>query len=102
MKIWRSESRTTNSTQKIIDFYVLKLVYKLMCVIRFDIQYIRNFLTKYTCKANWIGHILLRNCLLKHVIERKIEEMTEVSGRLGRRRKHLQDDIKENRILQMK
>jgi hypothetical protein len=24
-------------------------------------------------KANWIGHILLRNCLLKHVIERKLE-----------------------------
>jgi len=22
-------------------------------------------------KANWIGHILRRNCLLKHVIERK-------------------------------
>jgi hypothetical protein len=31
-------------------------------------------------KANWIGHILRRNCLLKHVIEGKIEgriEMTE-------------------------
>jgi hypothetical protein len=24
-------------------------------------------------KANWIGHILLRNCLLKQVIERKIK-----------------------------
>ena len=24
-------------------------------------------------KANWIGHILCRNCLLKHVIEVKIE-----------------------------
>jgi hypothetical protein len=24
-------------------------------------------------KANWIGHILLRNYLLKHVIEGKIE-----------------------------
>ena len=24
-------------------------------------------------KANWIGHILCRNCLLKHVIEGKIE-----------------------------
>jgi hypothetical protein len=24
-------------------------------------------------KANWIGHILRRNCLLKHVIERKME-----------------------------
>jgi hypothetical protein len=25
-------------------------------------------------KANWIGHMLRRNCLLKHVIERKTEE----------------------------
>jgi hypothetical protein len=24
-------------------------------------------------KANWIGHILRRHCLLKHVIERKRE-----------------------------
>jgi hypothetical protein len=27
-------------------------------------------------KANWIGHILHRNCLLKHVIEEKIEGKT--------------------------
>ena len=24
-------------------------------------------------KANWIGHILCRNCLLKHIIERNLE-----------------------------
>ena len=24
-------------------------------------------------KANWIGHILRRNCLLKHVIKGKVE-----------------------------
>jgi hypothetical protein len=24
-------------------------------------------------KANWIGHIVRRNCLLKHVIEGKLE-----------------------------
>jgi hypothetical protein len=28
-------------------------------------------------KANWIGHFLLRNCLLQHVIEGKTEEMME-------------------------
>jgi len=28
-------------------------------------------------KANWIGHILLRNCLLKHVIEGKIRGRSE-------------------------
>jgi hypothetical protein len=35
-------------------------------------------------KANWIGHILGRNCLLKHIIEGKIEGMIEVTGRRGR------------------
>ena len=38
-------------------------------------------------KANWIGHILRRYCLLKHVIEGKIEGRIEVTGRRGRRRK---------------
>jgi hypothetical protein len=36
-------------------------------------------------KANWIGHMLRRNCLLKHVIEGKIEGRIEVTGRRGRR-----------------
>jgi hypothetical protein len=36
-------------------------------------------------KANWIGHILRRNCLLKQVIERKIKEEMEVTRRQGRR-----------------
>jgi hypothetical protein len=33
--------------------------------------------------TNWIGHILRRNCLLKHVIEGKIEGKMEVTGRRG-------------------
>jgi hypothetical protein len=32
-------------------------------------------------KAIWIGHILRRNCLLKHVIEGKLEGRIEVTGR---------------------
>jgi hypothetical protein len=32
-------------------------------------------------KANWIGHILRRNCLLKHVIEGKIDEKIEGKGK---------------------
>jgi hypothetical protein len=46
-------------------------------------------------KANWIGHILRRNCLLKHVIEGKLEGRIEMTGRRGRRRKQLLDDLKE-------
>jgi len=48
-------------------------------------------------KVKWIGHILQRNCLLKHVIESKIEEMKKVTGRWGRRHKQLFDDLKEER-----
>ena len=48
-------------------------------------------------KANWIGHILRRDCLLKRVIERKIKGGIEVTGRRGRRRKKLLDDLKERR-----
>jgi hypothetical protein len=45
-------------------------------------------------KANWIGHILRRNCLLKHVIEGKLEGRIQVSGRRGRRHKQLVDELK--------
>jgi hypothetical protein len=44
-------------------------------------------------KANWIGHILRRNCLLQQVIEGKVKEQIEVTRRRGRRRKKLLDDI---------
>jgi hypothetical protein len=45
-------------------------------------------------KANWIGHILRRNCLLKHDFEGKIEGRIEVTARRGRRSKQLLDDLK--------
>ena len=48
-------------------------------------------------KANWIGHILRRNCLLQRVIERKIKGQIEVTRRRGRRRKKLLDDLKDRR-----
>jgi hypothetical protein len=31
-------------------------------------------------KANWSGHSLRRNCLLKHIIEGEIEEEEDVSS----------------------
>jgi hypothetical protein len=48
-------------------------------------------------KANWIGHILRRNCLLQQVIEGKIQGGIEVTGRQGRRRRKVLDDLKERR-----
>jgi hypothetical protein len=48
-------------------------------------------------KANWIGHILRRNCLLRQVIEGNIKGGMEVTGRRGRRRRKLIDDFKERR-----
>jgi hypothetical protein len=32
-------------------------------------------------KANWIGHILRGNCLVKHVVEEKIEEKSRSDGK---------------------
>jgi hypothetical protein len=43
--------------------------------------------------VNWIGHILRRNCLLKHVIEGKIQG----TGSRGKTLKQLLDDLKEMR-----
>ena len=48
-------------------------------------------------KANWVGHILRRNCLLKQVIEGKIKGEMEVTRRRGRRRKKLLNDLKDRR-----
>jgi hypothetical protein len=50
-------------------------------------------------KANWIGHILRRNCLLRQVIEGEIKGGIEVTGRRGRRRRRkLLDELKERRV----
>jgi hypothetical protein len=48
-------------------------------------------------KANWIGHILRRNCLLQRVIEGNIKVAIEMTGKRGRRRRKLLDDLKERR-----
>ena len=48
-------------------------------------------------KANLIGHILRRNCLLKQVMEEKVKGEMEVTRRRGRRRKKLLDDLKDRR-----
>jgi hypothetical protein len=48
-------------------------------------------------KANWIGHILHRNCLPTQVIGANMEGRIEVTGRRGSRRNQLLDDLQDKR-----
>ena len=48
-------------------------------------------------KANWIGHILCRNCLIRQVIEGKTKREMEGTRRRGRTRKKMLDDLREGR-----
>jgi hypothetical protein len=48
-------------------------------------------------KAIWIGHILRRNCRLQRIIEGKIKEGIEVTGRWGRKRRKLLHELKGRR-----
>jgi len=43
---------------------------------------------------NWIGHIFHRSCVIKHVIEGKIDGS---DGKTRKRRKRLMDNLKERR-----
>ena len=54
-------------------------------------------------KANWIGHILRRNCLVKQIIEGKVTGQIKVTKRRGRRHKKVLDDLKDRwRYCQLK
>jgi hypothetical protein len=44
-------------------------------------------------KANWIGHILRRSCLLKQVIDGKIKGQIQMTRRRGRKCKKLLYDL---------
>jgi hypothetical protein len=48
-------------------------------------------------KANWIGHILHRNCLPQQVVKGKIKGGIELTGRRGRRSRKILDELKERR-----
>jgi hypothetical protein len=48
-------------------------------------------------KADSIGHMLRRNCLLRQVIEGKLIGEIEVTGRRERKCRKLLDDLKEGR-----
>jgi hypothetical protein len=59
------------------------------------VKEVRNILhTVKMRKVNWIGHILYRKCLLKHVIEGKTEGRITVTGRPGRKCKQLLDGLR--------
>jgi hypothetical protein len=47
-------------------------------------------------RGNAVAHILPRNCILKYIIQGKIERRMEVKGRGRRKRKQLPDNLKEN------
>ena len=46
-------------------------------------------------KAELSGHILRRNCILKHVNEGNMEGRVEVTERRGSRRRKLLNDLKK-------
>jgi hypothetical protein len=45
--------------------------------------------------ANWIVLVLHSNCLIKYIIEGKIQGRIKVMGRCGRRCKQILDDLKD-------
>jgi hypothetical protein len=47
--------------------------------------------------TDWTGHILRRNCHLKHIIEERLEGKMERTGRRRKRPMQLRDDLKEKR-----
>jgi hypothetical protein len=46
-------------------------------------------------KANWIGHILCRNCPLKHISDKNIGRGTKAMVIQGRKHKQPPDKLKE-------
>ena len=45
-------------------------------------------------EVNWIGNVLRRNCLLKHIIKNNTEGEMEVRKRERRRRRQVLDNLK--------
>jgi hypothetical protein len=84
--------------QKYVEQQKISWTDRVRCEVLHRVKKERNILhTVNRRKANWIGHILCRNCLLKHVIEGKVEGRIEVTGRRGWISKQLLDDVKERR-----
>jgi len=85
----------------IVGFLTLAWISLLVNILQFSfpMSYTRNILHEiHEWKANWIGHILRRNCLLQRVTEGKIQGGIEVTGRQGRRHRKLLDDLNTLRM----
>jgi hypothetical protein len=84
---------------KCIKYHVRKLQPVFLSVSRACYSALESafLITIFHFLANWVGHILRRNCLLQRVIEGKIKGGIEVTGRRGRKRRKLLDDLKERR-----
>jgi len=84
--------------EKNIDDQLERSCEKLRCI-TYKVNKERNILQMpKRRKANWICHILRRNCILKRVIERKIEGRIEVKGRGGRRPKQHRMTLRKREI----
>jgi len=98
---WRKFGKWTVEENEVKNFYPVSFlshdhVRNEKVLLRVNEQ--RNILHEISKrKSNWIGHILHRNCLLQGVIEGKIKGGIEGTGRRGRRRRKLLDDLKERR-----
>jgi hypothetical protein len=53
----------------------------------------RPLFASFRCRRKFLTYILRRNCLLQQVIEGKIKGRIKVTGRQGRRRRKLLDDL---------
>jgi len=97
--VGRLESNVSRSInpEKTLEIYLHKnaepagrLHWQFLCVFYIELSILHEIRKR---KAKWIGHVLRRNCLLKQVIEGKIEGEMEVI----RRRRKLLDDLKDRR-----
>jgi len=78
-------------TSGLLCLEVYVRLYQTVCLLMNILHIIKEM------KCNWNGQIFRRNCLLKHVIERKIDGRIEVTGRRGIILKQLLNDVKEKR-----
>ena len=76
------------------DANVLPLTRMFLCCVSLTISLQTHF---HSHRVLLIGHTLRKDCLLGQVTDGKIEGRIEVTGRRGRRRKKLMDDLAEKR-----